>query len=123
MNITSAQIRLFKKGSFHSVYNEGVRHIKVLPYLSIVQSLEGSYEIALGNGAPQQPGDGGFFIAPSNIQQTITHHVNEATQKMSCRWIFLDVEVNKAFMLDRLYQFPAVIRNERKAELSQYQAE
>ena len=53
-NIKDVQIKQFKKGGFRSLHHEGIRHIKVLPYLSIVQSVEGSYDIALGSGETQQ---------------------------------------------------------------------
>ena len=117
MEITGVQIKSFKKGGFYSVSNEGVKHVKVLPYLSIVQSLEGSYEIALGNGEALKTEDGGFFIAPAHVQQTIVHHVNRSSKKMSARWIFVDVEINKSFSVDGLYQFPVVIRGSLKNEL------
>ena len=119
MEITSAQIRLLKKGGFNSVCNENVKHIKILPYLSIVQSVEGSYDIAIGNGETKQTGDGGFFIAPSNVRQTIVHHVNRTSGQMTCRWIFVDVEVNKAFPLESLYQFPVVINDDRRMALNE----
>ena len=118
MKITGAQIKILKKGGFSSVNNENVKHTKVLPYLSIVQSMEGSYDIALGNGKAFQTGDGGFFIAPSNIQQTIVHHINKKSGKMSARWIFIDVEINKSFSLDTLYQFPTVVNGDLKHELN-----
>lgn len=118
MEIVNAQIKFLKKGGFYSACNENVKHIKVLPYLSIVQSVEGSYDIALGNEAVQKTGDGGFFIAPSNIQQTIVHHVSKKSEKMTCRWLFVDVEINKVFKLDSLYQFPVVINDDRKNELN-----
>lgn len=118
MNIEKAEIKYFKKDGFDSTSSENVRHVKVLPYLSIVQSVEGSYDIALGNGDMEQTGDGGFFVAPSGVQQSIVHHVNKKSGKMSCRWIFIDIEVNKAFSLDSLYQFPVVINDERKNELN-----
>lgn len=108
----------FQKNGFYSVYNENVKHVKVLPHLSVVQSVEGSYDITLGNGEKMQTGDGGFFIAPSDIQQTIVHHVNQNSRKMTARWIFLDVEINKTFSLDLLYQFPVVVNDDRKKELN-----
>ena len=118
MEITSAQIKLLKKGGFNSISHDNLKHIKVLPYLSVVQAVEGSYDIALGNGKTRKTGDGGFFIAPSNVQQTIIHHVNEKSKKMTCRWLFIDVEVNKAIQLDSLYRFPVVVNDERKKELN-----
>lgn len=116
LEITSAQIKQFKKGGFFSAHNENVQHIKILPYLSIVQSVEGSYDIAIGSGPTQQTGDGGFFIAPANVKQTIVHHVNKKSGQMTCRWIFIDMEVNKSVPLDSLYQFPVVINDDRKIE-------
>lgn len=118
MEITSAQIKILKTGNLNSSKSEGVKHVKVLPYLSIVQSVEGSYDIALGRGETFQTGEGGFFIAPANIQQTIVHHVNKKSGNMIARWIFLDVEINKSFALDALYQFPVVINGELKNELN-----
>ena len=98
--------------------NENVRHVKVLPYLSVVQSVEGSYDISLGGGETFSTGDGGFFIAPSNVQQTIVHHVNKKSGRMTARWVFIDVEVNKFVPLDLLCRFPAVINDDRKNELN-----
>ncbi len=118
LEIKNANIKFFQKSGFYSVYNENVKHAKVLPYLSIVQSVEGSYDITLGNGEQKQTGDGGFFIAPSGVQQHIVHHVNKKSGKMSCRWIFIDVEVNKAFPLDSLYQFPVIVNDNLKNELN-----
>ena len=118
LEITSIQIKSLKKGCFYSVNNENVKHTKVLPYLSIVQSVEGSYDISLGHGDTLQTGDGGFFIAPSNIQQTIVHHVNDESGKMSARWIFVDVEIDKLFPIDMLYRFPVVVNDDLKNELN-----
>ncbi len=118
LEITNANITFLKKGSFFSTINEGVKHIKILPYLSIVQSVEGSYDITLGNGEQRQTGDGGFFIAPAGVQQSIVHHVNKKSGKMTCRWIFIDVEINKVFSLESLYEFPVVVKDDRKNELN-----
>jgi len=118
LEITSVQIKVLKKGGFYAIKNENIKHTKVLPYLSIVQSMEGSYDIALGNEKAFQTGDGGFFIAPSNTQQTIVHHVNKKSGKMSARWIFVDVEINKSYSLDKLYQFPVVVNDDQKKKLN-----
>ena len=61
LEITSVQIKFLKKGGFYAVKNENIKHKKVLPYLSIVQSMEGSYDIALGNEKAFQTGDGAFL--------------------------------------------------------------
>ena len=117
MKIEKIEIKSYKKSGFDSVSNENLIHKKILPYLSIVQSVEGSYDITLGDGQLQKTGDGGFFIAPADVQQTIVHHTNKASGVMTCRWLFVDVEINSAYKLDSIYSFPEVINDERKAEL------
>ena len=87
MEIKNAEIKYFKKGTFTFTAHEIVRHVKVLPYLSIAQSLEGSYDITLGNGTTESTGEGGFFIAPAGIEQTIVHRPDKKSRKMICRWV------------------------------------
>ena len=118
LEIKNAQIKYFKKDGFTSFDNENVQHIKVLPYLSIVQSIEGSYDITLGNGETQKTGEGGFFIASSGVQQTIVHHVSKTTKQMRCRWLFIDVEINNAYKIDALYNFPTLLSEQAKSEMN-----
>ena len=118
LDIKSAEINYFKKDGFGSVSNDNMRHLKVLPFLSIVQSVEGSYDISLGNSEVKQTGEGGFFVAPSGVQQNIVHRVNKKSGKMSCRWIFLDIEINKAYKLDLLYRFPTVLNEDQSKEMN-----
>lgn len=117
LNIKKAEIRYFKKQGLDCDSIENVKHVKILPYLSIVQSIEGSYDISLGNAPTQETGDGGFFIAPSQVQQTIVHHVNKKSGRMICRWIFLDVEINGTYKLDSLYRFPVTVSGDAQQEL------
>lgn len=119
LEILKADIIYLKSGSFCTEANEGVKHIKILPYLSVVQATEGSYDISLGNDTAKQTGEGGFFIAPSHIKQTIVHHVNPESKKMSARWIFIDVQINDSFPLDKLYRFPVVITDDLKNVLNE----
>jgi hypothetical protein len=81
------ELNYFSISGFNHVCNEGVQHVKVLPYLSIVQVTEGSYEIVLENNELEWIEEGGFFIAPAGVKQTIIHHVNKTTGKMSARWL------------------------------------
>ena len=118
LEIKNATVKYFKKNGFNSLPSEGLHHVKVLPFFSVVQSVEGSYDIALGSGKTEKTGEGGFFIAPSGVQQTITHHDNKNSGRMTCRWIFIDVEIDNAYSLDSLFQFPTVINDEKKNELS-----
>lgn len=118
LDIVKASIKFLKKDQFSSFYNEGEKHVKILPYLSIVQATEGNYHISIGNGQKFETGEGGFFIAPANVKQTIVHHVNPQSKKMSARWIFLNVEINDGFCLDELYDFPVVINDQQKEQLN-----
>ncbi len=118
MEITSAAVRSFLLDGFDSVSNENLRHIKILPCLSVVQAVRGSYDIALGSGETESTGEGGFFIAPANIRQTIVHHVNPESGTMSARWLFLDMAINQSLSPEHFYCFPTVIRDEQKQELN-----
>ncbi len=118
MKMEKIEISYFKTSGFTSATCENVKHVKILPYLSIVQSVEGSYEIALANNKAERTSNGGFFIAPSGIQQTIVHHVNPNSGKITCRWLFLDVRVNGKHRLDALYQFPCIVKEEYQKELN-----
>ena len=120
LEIKNIEIKHFGKHGFSGAKNENLRHVKILPYLSIVQSVEGSYDITLGNGATQKTGEGGFFIAPAGVEQTIVHHVSPENKTMTCRWIFLDVVINKTISIDTLYQFPTVINDEQKHILNAF---
>lgn len=117
MEILKAEIKFMKSDGFSDRWYDGVRHRKILPWLSIVQSLEGSYEISLGGGKFYRTEEGGFFIAPSGIWQDIIHRVNEQSGKISCRWIFLDALINDSFRFDSLLDLPVIPAGELMEEL------
>lgn len=97
--------------------SDGVRHIKSLPFLSVVQSVTGSYDIAIDDGEQFHTGRGGFFIAPSQITQDIIHHV-DTDRKMQVRWIFLDVSINDSYLIDSLYDFPVILPKKEQEALN-----
>ena len=109
MDIKSINCTLFSKGSSSSMQHDGICHIKTLPYLSIAQAVDGSYDIRLGAGKTHNTGTCGFFLAPANIQQTITHHSNPASGHMHCRWVFLKIQINGLYDFDSLYEFPTIL--------------
>lgn len=109
MDIQKADIELFSLGSLNSSDCENVEHIKVLPWLSVVQAEEGNYDIALGSQSRKNTGDGGFFIAPSGVQQDITHHIDAKSGVMRARWLFIDTVLNETIRLDSLYDFPTIL--------------
>ncbi len=93
--------------SLRSALAEGVRHVKELPYLSIVQATEGYYSFGLYGEEPKDLACGECFIAPALARQEIIHHVDPATKTMSARWVFLDIMVNDTVPFDAMYALPA----------------
>lgn len=94
---------------------EGLHHIKTLPYLSVVSCLEGSYTLSLAEGRPFDIPAGCAFIAPAGILQDITHHLSEKGVMKMC-WVFLDMRINGIYTLDDLYTFPVLLTPEQCAE-------
>lgn len=118
MDIQKADIKLFELGSLNSRECENVEHIKVLPWLSVVQAKEGNYDIALDNQSRKNTGDGGFFIAPAGVQQDITHHVHSKSGVMRARWLFIDAIINETISPDFFYDFPTILPTEYCDELN-----
>ena len=115
MEIRSIDIKYHNFSRFTSSSNDGLVHIKQLPYLSIVQSKIGSYGIKLDNEDEYSTGEGGFFIAPSHITQTITHFADKELNKFTARYVFLDVIINNAYRIDDVFDFPVVTDKEFSA--------
>ena len=109
MKIDSIEIKYHYYGGFSMNSNDGMLHIKSLPYLSIVQSKVGSYGIKLDDGEEENTGDGNFFIAPSMTTQTITHFLNKEQGTFTARYIFLDVIINKKYHLDDVFELPLTL--------------
>ena len=118
MNIKKIDIEYATKNGFHSNKTDGIRHTKILPYLSVVQAVEGNYDIQLGNDKVHNTKNSGFFIAPSNIQQIITHHEDKKSRTMHCRWVFLKIKINNVYIFDYLHQFPAIIPEPFKTQMN-----
>jgi len=118
MKITELAVEHLSVGFIDGERNEGLRHVKSLPYLSVVQATEGSYDITLGEGAEENTGEGGAFIAPSGVRQTITHRVSQKSGLMSARWVFLYAAVNGRYPLDLAFAFPMLFPSEKLPELN-----
>ena len=118
MNITKIHIEYAHKSEFTSSECNGLCHTKVLPYLSVVQAVEGSYDIQLDNGKTYNTGSGGFFIAPSNVQQQIVHNTDPTSKKMFCRWIFVKIKINDIYSFDEKFGFPTVLPQNIKSEMN-----
>ena len=118
MDIEKIDLEYASVGQFSSLSSDGVQHQKVLPYLSIAQAVEGSYDITLANAQSENTGVCGFFVAPSGVQQTIVHNADKITGRMTCRWVFLKVKINNVHYLDSLYQFPVILPESVPGEMS-----
>lgn len=118
MEIEKIQLEYVFKSGFTSSLLDKQCDIKVLPYLSVAQAVEGSYAIRLSGGETHHTGAKGFFIAPSDIQQTITHQADEHSGIIVCRWIFLKVKINGIYDWDSYYDFPVIIPESVKEEMN-----
>ncbi len=106
MQLENITVRYCQIGKFENALNDGVKHIKDLPYLSVVQPTQGWYSFGL-NGQPQQRVDtGACFIAPALARQEITHHADLALGTMSARWLYLDILVNDHTAFDLAFTLP-----------------
>ena len=109
MELQSVDIRLIdQKAALFPPQSEGMVHVKSLPVLSVVQSLQGSYGISIDGGEQYQTHAGGLFIAPRDRVQRIEHHVDARSGVMRARWLFLDVEINGKYRLEDAYDLPVV---------------
>lgn len=88
---------------------DGVRHIKTLPWLSVVISTRGHYSISLGGGKHYDTEENGCFIAPAGLVQDIIHNMPDTKTPMQMKWIFINVCVNGFYKLEDLYDFPVVL--------------
>lgn len=118
MRIEKIGIAYANKNGFSSTTCDGMCHTKVLPYLSVVQAVEGSYDIQLDNGATYNTGSGGFFIAPANVYQRIVHNTDPVGKEMICRWVFMKIKINDIYNFDEKFSFPTVLPEEIKAEMN-----
>lgn len=118
MDVKNIQIEYATERSFTSSVMDGVCHIKTLPYLSVVQSVKGSYSLRIKDGKTLSTREGGFFFAPSDVLQTITHHNSASDNYVNCRWVFLSVKLNGRYELDKLYDFPTILPDAVSAEMN-----
>lgn len=118
MDVAKINIDYANKSGFSSSTCNGSCHTKVLPYLSVVQAVEGSYDIQLDNGAVYNTGDGGFFIAPSNVHQRIIHNTDPISKKIICRWVFIKIKINDIYSFDKKFSFPTVLPQNIKSEMN-----
>lgn len=108
MNIESVSVENFYKGELFGDVVDGTVDIKQLPFFSAVESTEGRYSIRLADGPTFSTGKNGFFLAPANVTQTITHHTDPETGNMRARWVFFNLRINEVYQFDRICSLPVV---------------
>lgn len=108
MDIRSLCVCEHIAGGFDRVGVSTAPEEKSIPMLSVAQSLRGSYRVSLDGGTELETGDMGVFIVPRQVLQRITH-VPAADGTMDAHWVFMDVEINRLYKLDDLYDFPTLL--------------
>lgn len=108
MEIKSLCVCELRSGGFTNSRVSAETEIKTLPLLSVVQSIRGSYRISVDGSHEAETGEMGVFVAPRQVIQRI-RHIPGAQGTMDAHWVFLDVDVNSAYKLDDLYDFPVVL--------------
>lgn len=88
------------------------KEIKILPYTSLVQPMEGQYFISCDGGKTHLIKPGEMFIASAGAVQEISHINDETTGRMTARWIFFDAVVDNVFRLEQVFSFPVHITKE-----------
>lgn len=107
MEITSLEIRGLITGGL-MCNSENAFHQKILPNISVVQSIVGSYNISIDNSETFSTGEMGVFVAPSGKVQKITHF-NGADNYMKSHWVFMDPIINRQYPMDDVFDFPTVL--------------
>lgn len=72
MNIEKIDILEWHFTPYCELKTEGLCHVKALPYLSVVQSIEGYYEVKMDNSPIYQTSEKGFLL-PRHLQCRILH--------------------------------------------------
>jgi len=88
---------------------ENIYHVKSLPCLSIVQAVQGHYDIKIQDSPEYRLEEADVFVAPPNKTQHIRHHDSKISGIMKAHWVFYNVIINNEFYLTDIYEFPVYI--------------
>ncbi len=89
---------------------------KSLPMLSVVQSVRGSYRLSVDGCTEVSTGNMGVFVAPRQVTQRLVH-IPDRDGVMEAQWVFLDVEINRLYKLDDLYDIPVLLPSSYNDEI------
>lgn len=87
---------------------DGMRALKALPFLSVVVCERGRYTVSLDGRPAFQVRAGQAFIAPAEVLQDITHHLDDQGAMSMC-WLFIEVRLNRLYRFGDLYEFPPLL--------------
>jgi AraC-like DNA-binding protein len=118
MEINTIDVREYRTGRL-VCSEDGLFHRKSLPCLSVVQALEGSYSIEMDSSLAQRTGPLGVFVAPKEIMQHITHHVDPDTGIMRAHWIFLYLTINGLYDPEDILKFPQILPSRYNQEVKE----
>ena len=107
MKINSVDIKYYHAATA-GFEKDGLLHVKSLPYLSIVQSMIGTYSVSIGSSKTYNTVFGGAFIAPAHKIQRIQHNLDKQQRIMRAQWIFLDIILNDTYRLEEIYDLPVI---------------
>lgn len=107
-------VNVCRAGTVHCL-EDGIQHIKTLPFLSIVQAISGRYEISLDHERLPDISAGACFIAPAGVLQDIIHRLPDNGDPMKARYVFLDVRVNGTIPFEQFIRFPRFLTPEQAA--------
>ena len=116
MDIRSLCVCEHIAGGFDRVGVTSETEVKSLPMLSVVQSVRGSYRVSVDGSPEAETGDMGVFVAPRQVTQRLTH-IPAEDGTMDAHWVFLDVEINRLYKLDDLYDIPVILPQKYGAEI------
>lgn len=116
MDIRSLCICEHIGGGFERQNVSAEAETKALPMLSVVQSIRGSYRLSLDGGREHETGDMGVFVAPRQVTQRLLH-IPQSDLTMDAHWVFLDVEINRLYKLDDLYDLPVILPTAYNGEI------
>lgn len=108
MDIRSLCVCEHISGGFDRIGVSNEPEEKSLPMLSVVQSVRGSYRVSVDGSPDADTGDMGVFVAPRQVIQRLSH-IPASDGTMDAHWVFLDVEINRLYKLDDLYDLPVIL--------------
>lgn len=81
----------------------------MLPFLSVAQCLEGTYEIGLDGGEPVALEEGGAFITRPDQAQRIVHRCPKSGGNMTAQWLFFAAVYDGFLDIGRCLQPPVIL--------------